>query len=347
MKDYVLYMLVFFCTVNIVGPARGMCAQQDTVSQGIEILEEVVLGQQKQWILIQGDNTDNPILLFLHGGPGFAEMPYTHLYTGRLKKHFTVVDWDQRGAGKSYADDLQEDTVTLEQLVSDTYELIQLLKKRFSQDKIFLVGHSWGSVLGLYTAYRHPEDLHAYIGMGQVVKSIQGETVSYRYTLEKAKAAKDEQALEMLKNIGPPPYEAGLQSLFTQRMLLARYGGSVRNFSYLDFEKVRNESPFYTEQDNSTYMQAFMQSLALLYDELMKVDFFHDVPDLQVPVYFFTGRHDYQTPFELVQQYVELLRAPHKEIVWFEDSGHMPNLDEPEAYQDRLINLVLTRTIKR
>jgi CubicO group peptidase (beta-lactamase class C family)/pimeloyl-ACP methyl ester carboxylesterase len=313
-------------------------------SRGVNSLEEVTLGGTQQWILIRGDSTANPILLFLHGGPGFAEMPYAHLYTTILTKHFIVVDWDQRGAGKSYTVDMPEATMHLEQFLSDTHELIQLLKQRFSKDKIFLIGHSWGSILGLHTAHKHPEDLHAYIGMGQIVSSREGENISYRYTLEKARNAKDEQAVEMLKIIGPPPYEAGLQSLFTQRMLLVRYGGSVRNISYQDLERLRNGSPYYTEQDNSTYMQAFAQTFPLLYDELMRVNFFKDVPELQVPVYFFTGRHDFQTPFELVERYVDVLRAPHKEIVWFENSGHIPNLDEPEAYQGRLVNLVLKKT---
>lgn len=344
----VLSLLGFFCTFALVGLTNDVCAQQNTVKQGIETLKQVALGRQKQWILIRGDNTANPILLFLHGGPGFAEMPYAHVYTTRLTKHFIVVDWDQRGAGKSYSADVADATLNLEQFLSDTHELIQLLKKRFSKERIFLVGHSWGSILGLYTTYRHPEDLHTYIGMGQVVSSKEGENLSYRYTLDQAGKAEDEQALTTLKDIGPPPYEGGWQSLFAQRMLLARYGGSVRNISYQDLEKLRNESPYYTEQDRRTYMQAFAHTFPLLYDELMGMDFFRDVPELQVPAYFFTGRHDYQTPFELVERYIAVLKTPHKELmVWFEDSGHMPNLDEPEAYQDELINRVLKRTFER
>lgn len=342
-----LSLLGFLCTFIATGLTNDACAQRNTVKQGIETLEEVVLGEQKQWILIRGENTANPILLFLHGGPGFAEMPYSHFYTTRLTKHFIVVDWDQRGSGKSYSADVADATLNLEQFLSDTHELIQLLKKRFSKERIFLVGHSWGSILGLCTAYRHPEDLHAYIGMGQVVSSKEGESLSYRYTLEQAGKAEDEQGLTTLKAIGPPPYEAGVQSLFAQRMLLARYGGSARNISYQDFEKLRNESPFYTEQDRSTYMQAFAHVFAILYDELMGVDLLRDIPELQVSAYFFTGRHDYQTPFELVERYVRVVKAPHKEIVWFEDSGHMPNLDEPEAYQDELINRVLKRNFER
>jgi len=315
--------------------------------KGIDTLEEITLGGVKQWILMRGENVADPILLFLHGGPGFCEMPHTHIDSPLLEKHFVMVNWDQRGAGKSYDPDIPEETMNREQFLSDTHELIQMLRKRFSKDKIFLIGHSWGSVLGLYTAYRHPEYLYAYIGMGQVVNGKEGEMISYRYTVSKAKEAGDEKAITLLENIGPPPYKGGFQSLGTQRMLLARYGGSMRNISFVDFDKFRRSSPYYTKSDNANFMKAFMRSINLMFDDVMEVNFFEDVPELQIPVYFFTGRCDYQVPFELLERYCALLKAPHKEIVWFENSCHMPNLSDPEAYQDKLINLVLKNTLKK
>lgn len=320
-------------TISIPFPA------QEKSETGVDTLEEITLGGVKQWILIQGEDKTNPVLLTLHGGPGFAEMPYTHVCSSSLKKHFVVVDWDQRGAGKSFDPDIPEETMNIEQLLSDTHMLIQMLKSRFSKDRIFLVGHSWGSVLGLYTAYKHPEDLHAYIGMGQVVNMREGEIVTYEYTLGKAKEAGDEKAIDLLKKIGAPPYAGGLQSLFTQRMLLAKYGGSVRNISLTDLDEIRNASPFYTKDDNENYMKAFMRTISLMWDNLQEVDFFEEVPEVRVPVYFFTGRYDYQAPFELLERYFKELKAPYKEIVWFENSGHMPNLEEPEVYQKMIIQI--------
>ncbi|MFC2165373.1 alpha/beta fold hydrolase [Acidobacteriota bacterium] len=319
----------------------------NTNQKGIDALEEISLGGVKQWILMRGADVTNPILLFLHGGPGFCEMPHTHIDSARLEKHFIVVNWDQRGAGKSYDPNIPKETMNIEQFLSDTHELMHVLRKRFSKDKIFLIGHSWGSVLGLYTAYRHPKSLYAYIGMGQLVNAKEGEMISYQYTVEKAKEAGDEKAIKMLERIGPPPYEGGYQSLFTQRMLLARYGGSMRNLSFTDFVKIRESSPYYTKADNANFMKAFMQSMSLMWDELMTVNFFEDVPELQIPVYFFAGKCDYQVPFELLERYYAVLKAPHKEIVWFENSCHMPNLSDPEAYQDKLINLVLKNTLKK
>jgi len=336
-----MLLVLFYLTTTLAFP--GEAKNQ----KGIDALEEISLGGVKQWILMRGEDVTNPILLFLHGGPGFCEMPHTHIDSARLEKHFVVVNWDQRGAGKSYDPNIPKETMKREQFLSDTHELILLLRKRLSKDKIFLIGHSWGSVLGLYTAYRHPEYLHAYIGMGQLVNGKEGEMISYQYTVSKAKEAGDEKALKILEGIGHPPYKGGFQSLFTQRMLLARYGGSMRNLSFADFDKFRRSSPYYTKTDNANFMKAFMQTISLMLGEVMEVNFFTDVPELQIPVYFFTGRCDYQVPFELLERYFAVLKAPHKEIVWFENSCHMPNLSNPELYQDRLINLVLKNTLKK
>lgn len=327
-------------SLSLIGQA------QDEGNTGINALEEVTLGGIKQWILIRGENSANPILLFLHGGPGFCLMPYSHLFSARLEKHFLVVNWDQRGCGKSYNVDIPEETFNIEQFLSDTHELIQLLKTRFSKDKIFLIGHSWGSILGLYTAYRHPKDLHAFIGMGQVVNMKEGEMISYNYTVEKAKEAGDEQSLETLKGIDPPFYKGGFQSLSIQRMLLARYGGSMRNITYFDLGRIRNSSPYYTKEDNDNFMMAFGRICALLWNEMMGINFFEEMTEVQIPVYFFTGRCDYTTPFKLLERYFIDLKAPHKEIIWFENSCHMPNLAEPEVFQDKLIDVVLKNTLK-
>jgi pimeloyl-ACP methyl ester carboxylesterase len=313
----------------------------------INSLEKITLGNVKQWILIRGENTSNPILLFLHGGPGFPQMPFTHIDSPRLEEYFIVVNWDQRGAGKSYNEDIPKESMKIRQFLSDTYELIQFLKTRFSKDKIFLIGHSWGSVLGLYTAYRHPEDLYAYIGMGQIVNMREGELLSYNYTLDKAKEANDSTAICMLKGIGSPPYREGYQGLSAQRMLLTKYGGSFRKISYQDLGKYWNSSPYYSEFDKSNLMKAFAQTQNVMWNELMEVNLATEIQSLQIPIYFFTGRYDYQTPFELLEDYFKVLEAPYKEMVWFENSGHVPNLDEPEIYQNKLINVVLKNTFKK
>ena len=342
MKKIIFYptaILVLLILITIMGYAQ----ENDEI--GINSLEEIELGGVKQWILIRGHSTSNPILLYLHGGPGFPQMPFTHIDSRKLEKHFLVVNWDQRGSGKSRSPDIPAESMNIEQFLSDTHELIKMLRSRFSQEKIFLLGHSWGSILGLYTASKYPEYLHAYIGMGQVVSVKEGEIVSYKYTLEEAEKAKNVKDVELLKGIGSPMNWESFQSVSMQRRLLAKYGGSFRNITYIDMGRFWNMSSYYSDEDKSNILLTFANTLNMMWKKLMKVDFFKEITEVSVPVYFFTGRYDYQTPFEIVERYFGILKAPYKEIVWFEDSGHVPNLDEPEVYQDKLINFVLKNTI--
>ncbi|MCK5145606.1 alpha/beta hydrolase [bacterium] len=308
--------------------------------ESINSLEEITLGGVKQWILVRGEKASNPILLFLHGGPGFPQMPFTHVESNDLEKHFLVVNWDQRGAGKSFNPDIPPESMNIEQFMSDTHELIELLRTRYRKDKIFLIGHSWGTVLGLKTAYRFPELLHAYIGMGQVINMKEGEMLSYRYTVEKAREMEDVQAVGQLEKIGPPPY-TDYPSLSTQRMLLAKFGGSFRKINYMTLGMYWSRSPHYTSDEKNSILNAMIKTQNIMWPQLQDVDFLKEITELKVPVYFFTGRFDYQTPWKLVERFYEGLKAPYKEIVWFEESGHVLNLEEPEFYQKMLITKVL------
>jgi len=314
---------------------------QEIESSGkeISILEEVILGDSKQWIQAKGMNSNNPILLFLHGGPGYTQMPFSHMDSMLLEKHFIVVNWDQLGAGKSYNDKISPKEMTIERVLDDTHELIQKLKKRFNKEKIFLIGHSWGSCLGLYTAINHPEDLFAFIGMGQAIDLLQGEIDGYDYTLQKAIEQEDTADIQTLKDIGLPPFEGGFQSLIKQRILLSKYGGAFHSLSYPEIEKMRMSSPVYTNADHANYMKGYGFSQYCLWDQVMEVNFFNETTKLKVPVYFFEGRYDYGTPFALVEKYFEILDAPYKEIIWFENSGHFLNLEEPQKYQKQLVDI--------
>ena len=344
-------LLKIMLIILIVGLASIPLRAQNNAGEkeNINILEEISLGGLKQWILIRGENADNPILLYLHGGPGFPQIPFAHINPPLLGKHFLVVNWDQRGAGKSFNANIPPETMNVEQFLSDTHELIQQLKARFSKKKIFLAGFSWGSILGLYTAYRYPDDLYAYIGVGQVVNMKEGEALSYQYTMEKAKEADDLDAIKQLEKIGlPETWEgsAGYQKLTAQRQLLSKYGGSFVKFGYADIFKTMAATPYYTAAEKNNIMNGMAFTQNLLWAKIRHINFVKDVPELKIPVYFFEGKHDYQVPTELVKKYMEILKAPHKEIIWFENSGHVPSLDEPDAYQDRMVNVVLKNCFK-
>jgi pimeloyl-ACP methyl ester carboxylesterase len=318
-----------------------------TEERGVNLLEEVNLGGIKQWILARGESSSFPILLFLHGGPGFPEMPFTHIDSQLLEKHFIVVNWDQRGAGKTAAAGTPPEIMNTDQYLADTHELVELLKTRFKKKKIFLLGHSWGSIIGLLTAYRYPESIHAYIGMGQVVNMQKSEALSYSYALAKARELKDEKAVKQLVQIGPPDTWQDYTSLEIQRTLLDKYKGVFNKLSYAEIGRFWFTSPYYTQAEKQSLMISFARTQKIMRPKYMQVDLEREVHEVKVPVYFLVGRSDHVTHGSLVEDYFKALKAPRKELIWFEESGHHPNLEEPEKYQKTLINKILENTLNK
>ena len=189
----------------------------------------MTLGGAEQSVLLRGRHVGNPVLLFLHGGPGTSELGMIRAHNlPALEAHFTVAVWDQRGAGKSFAALEPASAMNVEQLVSDTRELSAWLCRRFGQEKIYLAGHSWGSLLGVLTVSRHPELYVAYVGFGQAVDMDEGERLSYAWTLDQARKAGDARSTAKLERIGAPPYSGDVRAkVVAQRAILARYGGEV------------------------------------------------------------------------------------------------------------------------
>ena len=314
----------------------------------IASLEHLDLGGVQQWILLRGENIDNPVLLFLHGGPGAADMTLLPRRMAALEKHFVVVYWDQRGAGKSFQAARARSDMTIERFVSDVLELTDLLCHRFQQDRIFLVGQSWGSILGVLSAQQNPERYHAYIGIGQVVNGHENERLSWEWTLAQASASHDTSAMETLQDIGPPPYEDDMiEKLFAQRELLGKYGGSIygnpQGAQGLFIAGLQDATE-YTTLDKINFVRGLRNSLQLLWPQVLAVNFIEQAPALEVPVFFLVGRHDYQTPFTLAEQYYHVLEAPAKELIWFDHSAHMPHMEETEKFYDLMIQNVLLAT---
>ena len=170
-------------------------------------LEEITLGGIKQSILIESQDFTKPILLILHGGPGFAMMPLFHQKNRELENHFIVVNWDQRGAGKSYSSNIPIDSMTLAQFVEDAYQLTQYLKQKYNREKIYIIGHSFGTVLGMLLIQKYPQDYFAFAGVGQVVDVIANEQYSYSFALDKAKDTNNTIAINELETVGYPNNE--------------------------------------------------------------------------------------------------------------------------------------------
>jgi pimeloyl-ACP methyl ester carboxylesterase len=335
----VLLATCFFTLTMVIHAQETMMTTEEVPKiHGIETLEPVTLGGLQQWILIRGDDTSNPVLLWLHGGPGSPTLPLAHQYDGELLEYFTVVHWDQRGAGKSFDAELSPDTMKIENFVSDTVELANLLRARFRQEKIYLVGHSWGSVLGALTAARTPELFHAFVGAGQAVNIPEAQVVAYEQLLEQARASTNQQALDELTTIGTPPW-SDQQANITYATWVNHFGGVMRGVTGQDLDKTVASSPYYTAEDREKWQQGQGFSAQAMIAELMQVNLIDEVKTLEVPVYIFSGKHDLNSPGSLAQRWLDGLEAPSKELVIFENSAHFLMWEENEQFNQEMLRV--------
>jgi len=306
-------------------------------SNSIASLERIRIGGVDQYILIRGNDSSLPVLLFLHGGPGMPAMYLAHAFQHELEKEFVVVQWDRRAAGKSYREDISS-TLTTEQLVADTIELSNVLRARFHQDKIYLVGHSWGTYLGMVVIARHPELYHAYVGIGQLARSSPIAAIQDEYIRQSARRMGDQDAIKELEEKGASDRET----------LLFKFGGEIHNAkSFMPLLLTGLAAPEYSLRDArnipkgvSLYSRNFVYNS--ISGELIDV-----ITQVEIPVYFFTGRYDYTDPFTLTEQYFSTINAPEKHIVWFEESAHFPFYEEPVAFARHMHDVLPAVSPKR
>lgn len=314
-------------------------------ANGLAVLEQVPVNETRQWVLIRSEDVANPVVLFVHGGPGTSQLTLMRNNTQPLEKHFTVVNWDQRRAGKSFAAGHDGARMNMGQFVDDIIDLSSYLAKRFHKNKILLVGHSWGSAIGMLAVSKRPDLFSAYIGIGQVSRVAESELISYQWTLEQARKAADHSSVEKLSGIGPPPYTGNWRPKFlTERRLLGKFGGEYYGSTNGAFGVVLRNlvvSREYTMVDRINFFRGIFQSLDALFPQLSRTNLFVQVPEVRVPVYFCLGRHDYEVPSVLSAKYFEALQAPRKQLVWFESSSHMPNTEEKDKFNQFMIGTVL------
>lgn len=320
--------------------------------EGVERLEKVRIGGIDQWLSIRGNDRRNPVLLMLHGGPGWVSMPTSWYFQRGWEEYFTVVQWDQRGAGKTYAQNDPQavaPTMTRERMIADAEEVVAWLRKTYGKDKIFVLGHSWGSYLGLELAQRRPEWLHAYIGIGQLANSPESERRGWRFCMDRARREGNAQAIADLESIAP--YAQGtaampMEAVFKQRKWLNHYGGMVHNRTGGDAEAAAIAlSPEYTDADLKTVWAANDYSMKYLLSEVLTIDK-SDVRKLDAPLILFLGRHDYNVSSAVASEWFERLRAPSKRLVWFEHSAHEVMIEEPGKTLVSLVDYALPIAIR-
>ena len=318
---------------------RGTSTQPIASPDGIAELKQIELNGYPQWVLIRGHDVSKPLFLFLHGGPGESNLWLAHHTMKELERHLVCVNWDQRGAGKSFLPGPDPASMTIEQFYDDALALIELLLRRFDRQKLLLLGHSWGGLLATMLADRRPELLHGVILMNPTIDSRRGEDLSYRWALERAREAGDDKSVRKLEQLGGSDTYAE-DGKFVERNVVFRYGGLVHS-DPLRMVRLMFEAPEYSIADCIRHfrMSALSFSIPLMSKELMSIDLVKEVSGLEVPVFLFLGRHDHTVPTQLSEEFFASLQAPLKEIVWFEGSAHTPDLDEPKKFQHEVMRV--------
>jgi pimeloyl-ACP methyl ester carboxylesterase len=302
---------------------------------GIEETRAVRIGGIDQWISVRGTDRRNPVLLMLHGGPGYVSMPTSWYFQRGWEEYFTVVQWDQRGAGKTYAANdpaKVAPTMTRARMLLDAEEMVAWLRKEFGKDRIFVLGHSWGSSLGIQLARRHPDWLHAYIGLGQITDGMESERRGWQFAMDAARREGNAQAIRELESIAPyaaPGKPLVLKDLYLQRKWLARYGGAVYGRTDFDAESAATKlAPEYTDADLKTMWEGTEFSSSRMLTDVLTQDF-SVYTTFDCPIVIFNGRHDYNVSSSATAEWFAKVRAPSKQLVWFENSAHEMFNEEP------------------
>ncbi len=296
----------------------------------------------KYYLRIRTCNASNPVVLFLHGGCGSPDRAQVMKYQSPLAEHFTLVAFDQRGAGLAYnRKEARSLDLTKEIYVADVFNVVCYLKDRFKQDKVIIVGHSFGSTLGVWYAQQYPETLRAYVGIGQCVDYVENEKQSYDWTLNEARRINDAKSVQTLEAIGAPlangRYDGDhLSCLIKQRAVLHKLGGATyANRRPYWQELLFHELPIMVKEYNLIGLIKYVKGLTYSPKTTLgntNPDFLNTAKELSIPVYLLLGRHDFNCPVTLAEQWYNQLTAPDKKLIYFENSAHSPQWEEPQQW---------------
>ncbi|MFC5742093.1 alpha/beta fold hydrolase [Dyella tabacisoli] len=321
---------------------RILAGNRQIVSpRGIDETVKVRIGGIDQWLSIRGKDRRNPILLFLHGGPASPAMPESYTFQTPWEDYFTVVQWDQRGAGKTYAANTEQAMapgMTVDGMTDDAAQVVQYLRQRYDKQKVFLLGHSWGTVLGVHLAQLHPDWFYAYISVGQVVNGHRNEELGYAFALHEATAQGNDKAVSELQAIAPyPGTKLTIDRVGVRSQWEMYYGGLAYGRHDFQFEGDAEElSPDYSKQDLDAIGKGSLFSLNHLLPALLSADFDH-VTHFECPVIVYVGQHDYTTAHELTEKWFGDIHAPSKRLVMFADSAHMIMQEQPGRFLTHLV----------
>lgn len=306
----------------------------------------IPLGGVEQWVSIRGADQRNPILIYVHGGPGRPNMPAAWPYQRAWEDYFTVVEWDQRGAGLTYARAREEgraamiETLSFDRVTEDAVELMAYLRERFGQERVFILGHSWGGAVAFNAAMRRADWVHACVGLSPLLNMQENERVSYEMVLAEARRRNDAAAIAELEALGPYPGDLTMERLGVERGYVMRYGGLA---AYRDnashFFNATFLSPDYEPEERNRINDASLATVEHLLPELAQIDV-TTVRRVAFPVVMLLGRHDLSTPSQVAVDWLARLDAPVERIVWFEHSAHLAPIEEPGRVLTALVEEV-------
>lgn len=342
----IIVLLLFVFLLISSGKIKPITDQSGRIVPG-SISEKVwvKINGLDQGLIIQSRNPENPVLLFMHGGPGMPEYFLTEQYPTGLENDFTVVWWDQRGAGLSYDSSIDSDTMTVEQYISDTIEITNYLRNRFHKEKIFLMAQSGGSFFAIQAAQREPELFYAYIGVGQIVYQMESEQIAFDYMLEQYRLIGDVRMVKQLE-AARPAMKMPLPKAYDRMRDDAMHGigiGTTRDMKTVEWgvfvpSLLSNQ---YTIDEKIDLWRGKVYCSKQLRNEVFSTDLRNVVRSLEIPTFFISGKYDYTVNHDLSEAYLGQLDAPVKEFYLFENSAHSPFFEEPDRFRSILQQIVL------
>ena len=335
------FLFLLLLMLILMGCGHESRNAEDTPIQESHFLP---LGGEPQYVEISAASRENPILLFIHGGPAWPQTPQLRYFSSELADEYTLVIWEQRGAGKNYARNPNPDQLSLAQIIQDGHELSQWLKKTYQQEKIYLAGYSWGSLVGVLLAETYPEDYLAYIGIAQMVHPENAMQVSQDWLTTKALEANDQAALIKLDSLKHPEfYDDKLDRFFNQWLLLNKYRGALHNLDAVP--AIDSAMVAYEDYKDYDWMGVWEYSAKILQNDMFaaRVD---TIDSLPIPVFLLQGRHDWNVPSVMAAAWLDELEAPQKQIFWFENSGHGLLEEEPTRFNEVMKEIVRLKEIR-
>ncbi|MGL6173685.1 MAG: alpha/beta fold hydrolase [Cellulosilyticaceae bacterium] len=344
-------IVIIVLIVSILLSIRWIKAEKlkITTPNGIQEKRYINLGGIEQYVQIRGEDRDNPVIVFLHGGPGNTISHLAYQYQTDLESQYTFVNWDQRGSGRTYYKNLNlnvQSQLSTKILLNDLDELIDYIRDELNQEQVIIMGHSWGTLLGSQYALAHPDKVLAYVGIGQVVSLKEGYVYSANKAIEKAQEQGDNkmaEQLEVTKNIFSNTNTLEVfdfNNFIKMQQATMRYNmyeGQMSNFKMvwmmitspeLSFEEIK----WFFKTSNPTNLVALQGPL--LSDCFFELNLNDFSSQYSMPVYYISGEYDVSTPIELVEEYYNSIEAPTKSIIRMPNTGHLPFFDDPQGFSE-------------